>query len=32
MYLELGYTAVILSNMGAGTMTLIDYLTEHPLE
>jgi CubicO group peptidase (beta-lactamase class C family) len=32
MYLESGYAVVVLSNMGSGTMTLIDYLAEHPLE
>jgi CubicO group peptidase (beta-lactamase class C family) len=32
VYVESGTTVVVLSNMGTGTMTLIDYLEEHPLE
>lgn len=32
MYVESGYTVVVLSGTGTGTLALIDYLTEHPLE
>lgn len=32
MYLESGYTVVVLSNMGSGTMDLIAFLAEHALE